>query len=192
MAGDTAERLKAAGADFVIFDPAGTPGSVLTDDELGKFLTLATDLDDVTARAVQALPIDGVAIASDAAMIPLSVASIMRLHKAITSGAHALVCGDFDPRALSTGDLEAMRGSGVSAIALPATDSGGLEQLGDAIRQLPEPRLTQDERIALIPQVGPASDPDDYDLRTQKRLAKGVSRLPMSELAEAPEELDSD
>ena len=167
LPGGKIERLKAAGADFVVFDAAGTSGSVLVDDDLGKFLTVATDMDDETSRAVQTLPIDGVAITIDAGMIPLSVESILRLHKAITSGAHAIVFGDFDPKALSSGDLEAMRGSGVSALALPTTDSEGLEQLCDAIRQLPEPRLTQDDRIALIPQVGPASDPDDYDVQTQ-------------------------
>ena len=184
------ERLKAAGADFVVFDAAGTPGSVLTDDDLGKFLTVATDMDDETARAVQTLPIDGVAIAIDDDAIPLTVESILRLHKAITSGAHAIVFSNFNPEALSSGDLEAMRGSGVSAIALPTTDSGGLERLCDAIRQLPEPRLIQDDRIALIPQVGPASDADDYDVHTHDRLDKGAPHPSASELAAEPERLD--
>ena len=184
------ESLKAAGADFVVFDAAGTPGSVLTDDDLGKFLTVATDMDDETSRAVQTLPIDGVAMAMDADAIPLTVESILRFHKAITSGAHAIVFSDFDPKALSSGDLEAMRGSGVSALALPTTDSGGLEKLCDAIRQLPEPRLIQDDRIALIPQVGPASDADDYDVHTHDLLDKGASQLLLSELAGDPERLD--
>ncbi len=190
LQGGELENLKAAGADFAVFDAAGTPGSVLTDDDLGKFLTVPADIDDETSRAVQTLPIDGVAIAIDADTIPLSIESILRLHRAITSGAHAIVLGDFDPRILSSGDLEAMRGSGVSALALPTTDSGGLKQLSDAIRQLPEPRLAQDDRIALIPQVGPASDTDDYDLDSNDGLGKGVSHASTLGLAADPERLD--
>ncbi len=192
LPGGKVEQLKAAGADFVVFDAAGTPGSVLTDEDLGKFLTVAADIDDETSRAVQTLPIDGVAIAIDADTIPLSIESILRLHRAITSGAHAIVLGDFDPGILSSGDLEAMRGSGVSALALPTTDAEGLKQLSDAIRELPEPRLAHDDRIALIPQVGPASDADDYDLHSNDGLSRSVPHASTLVPGADPESLDRD
>ena len=155
------DEIKRAGADFVVFDAAGTDGAVLVDEELGKFLSIQTDIDDDSARAVQTLPLDGVAMDIDAALFPLTVESIVRLHGAITSGASAMVFSDFEPGSLSSGDLEALRGCGVSAVALPALGGPeGLGRLAEAIWQLPEPRAVEDERVALVPTAGGAHGPE--------------------------------
>ncbi len=154
------EALKRAGADFAIFGPAGTDGAVLVDEELGKFLTIEAGLDDDASRAVQALPLDGVAMDVDAGLFPLTVESILDLHVAVTSGANAVVFSDFDPGALSAGDLEALRGCGVAALALPALPADRLEGLAEAIWQMPEPRPVEDETVALVPPVGAAGDCD--------------------------------
>lgn len=165
LTAETAEGVKAAGADFAVFCAAGTDGSVLMDSHLDKFLEIDIGLDEETSHAVGSLPLNGVAMVVDDEMVPPTVETIMRLHRAITSGAHALLVGGFDPKVLSSGDLENMRSMGVSALALPAADAEGIRHLSETIRSIPEPRFSQDGPIALIPQPAPApADPDEYDL----------------------------
>jgi hypothetical protein len=160
---DEVENLKASGADFIVFDASVTRASILGEEELGAFLSVAPDLGEDDAQAVHALPIDGVAIEVDASSFPLTIETLMRLHRAMTSGAHAVVLSDFEPKTLTAGDLEAMRGAGVSALALPAASKAELGALRKMIADLPEPKHAQDDRMALIPHASAADEQDEFD-----------------------------
>lgn len=161
---EDAKSLKEAGVDYVVFEAAGTHAALLTDEELGRFLTIAPDLDDADAGVVHALPVDGVALTVDADAFPLTVDTVMGLHRALTAGAHAIVFSNVIADGLSAGDLEAMRGAGVSALALRTSDSASFVELRAAIKALPESRTTNDDgRLALIPHVSAAEEVDDYE-----------------------------
>ena len=164
--GADVEGLKRAGCDFVVFEAAETEAAVLNDDDMGRFLSVASDLSDGDARAAHELPIDGVAVTIDAGSFPLKVATLMRVNQALMAGASALVSGDFDPGSISTGDLEAMRGAGVTALVVPASDGPGLATLRKAIKGLPEPKGLNEGRMALIPHATGEEyeeDEGDYD-----------------------------
>jgi hypothetical protein len=163
VASDAVEILKNSEADFVVFTASGTPASVLSEEDLGSFLEVVGDLSEEDAPGVHALPIDGVAIEVDSDLFPFTVGTLMRLHRTLSAGEHAIVLSDFDPKALSTGDLEAMRNAGVSALALSATEKANLEALRTAIADLPEPKSAHDERLALIPHVSGGEGEEDYD-----------------------------
>jgi hypothetical protein len=160
---DEVENLKASGADFIVFEASDTRASVLGEEELGAFLSVGPDLGEEEAQAVHGLPIDGVAIEVDANSFPLTIETLMRLHRPVTSGAHAIVLSDFDPKTLTAGDLEAMRGAGVSALALPAASKADLGALRKTIADLPEPKHAQDDTMALIPHSGAADEQEDFD-----------------------------
>ncbi len=160
---DEVENLKTSGADFIVFEASATRASVLGEEELGAFLSIAPDLGEEEAQAIHGLPIDGVAIEVGANSFPLTIETLMQLHRAMTSGAHAIVLSDFDPKTLTAGDLEAMRGVGVSALALPAASKADLGALRKTIADLPEPKHAQDDRMALIPHAGAADEREDFD-----------------------------
>jgi hypothetical protein len=159
---DAVEALKQSEADFIVFAASTAPASVLSEEELGCFLQVDSDMSEEDAQAVHALPVDGVAIEVGSDLFPFTVETLMRLHRALSSGEHAIVLSDFDPAALSTGDLEAMRNAGVSALALSATGKSNLESLRKAIADLPEPKSAHDERLALIPHVSSAGEDEDF------------------------------
>jgi hypothetical protein len=159
---DAVESLKKAEADFVVFAASDTPASVLSEEKLGSFLQVIPDLSEEDAQAVHALPVDGVAIEVDSDLFPFTIETLIRLHRALSAGEHAIVLSDFDPKALSAGDLEALRNAGVSALALSATGKSNLESLRKAIADLPEPKSAHDERLALIPHVSTAGEDEDY------------------------------
>ena len=156
------ERVKKSGVDFIAFDASNTPASVLSDEELGAFVAVCQVMSEEDAQAVHSLPVDGVAVELDGGLFPFTVEALIRLHRPLTSGTHALVLSDFDPKTLSAGDLEAMRGAGVSALALPATGAG-LQALRETIASLPEPKPDGDDRMALIPRSSASEEPDDFD-----------------------------
>jgi hypothetical protein len=160
---DGVRSLKESGADFILFAAPNTPASVLSEEDMGAFLIVAPDLDDEEAQAVHGLPIDGVAVEVDANSFPLTVETLMRLHRPLTTGAHAIVISNFDPTSLSTRDLDAMRGAAISALALPAAGEAGLQALSETIADLPEPKSAHDDRLALIPHASPAGGGEDYD-----------------------------
>ena len=159
---DAVENLKKSEVDFIIFAASDTPASVLSEEELGSFLQVTPDLSEEEAQAVHALPVDGVAVELDSGLFPFTVETLMRLHRALSAGEHTIVFSDFDPKALSTGDLEAMRNAGVSALAISATGKSNLESLRTAIADLPEPKSAHNERLALIPHVSTSDEEDDY------------------------------
>ena len=54
------EALVERGCDFVVFESMDTQAAVLNDDDLGKVVTLGSDVDEEVGRAVADLPFDAV------------------------------------------------------------------------------------------------------------------------------------
>ena len=152
------EHLKLAGADFAVFDAAGTPASLLTDDCLGRFLSISYTLNEVEASAVRALPMDGVHITLDGGTFPLTIESVMKLHLALTAGAHVIVTIDINSKSLSLDDLDAMRGIGVCALAVSVSSKDDLTELKKKIESLPESSSSSEGRMALIPHFNQSED----------------------------------
>lgn len=163
-----AESLRNKGCDFVIFDADGTEAGVLDDEEIGKVISVTSELDEDVARAVNDLSIDGAFYAPDDDIFPLTVRRVIDL---------GLVRGLLDkyfimavPTGVTAADLGAMVGGGIAAVAVELSSASKVAKLKKTIDGLPPRKTghTHAHRDALIsfatgaPEAGEAA-PDEED-----------------------------
>jgi hypothetical protein len=145
-------QLKGMGCDFLVFEPATAPSSLLGEEALGKIVEIEPDMADGMLRAIDKLPIDAVLLGGDTT---LSVHRLMvcqhlanLVHKPLIARVHL----DASKEA-----LEELRETGVTGVVvtLSARDRKGLSRLRQAIDSLPAVRKRRKERVeAVLPSLG--------------------------------------
>jgi hypothetical protein len=143
------EKLIEIGCDFVIFAPAKTPAAVLTEEIIGKVLTIDTSLTESLAKAVNRLQLDAVLIApSSEEEPPFTVLQLMVYERlASVTGKHLLAT--MAP-SMSTSDLESLWGLGVRGIVVDMAveqPEQRLSEVKEAIQKLPTTRKKSKEKI---------------------------------------------
>ena len=161
------ERLKSAGCDFVVFDPATTSAASLADESLGKIVDLGSELVEDIARGIQNLPVDGVLWSPAENLLPLTVQRLMDVQMA-----RALVDRPFVLRGVSevgSPELRALRDADVTALLLDAAAADDIGRIKEEVSNLPprsprpRPRGTSVARVpGLVGADIGEEEEDDY------------------------------
>lgn len=129
--------LKEKGCDFFIFPLSGTSVSILRDEDLGKVLTIDSDIDDRTVRAVGSLVVDAV-------LAKVDVQGEVTLENLLTYTFIGSLTGDYFlvdlPHSWTDSVLEEFYDNGVTGVVLSFNemeDAEDIIRLNDAIKNLP-------------------------------------------------------
>ena len=113
---DQAKWLKDKGCDFIVFNAENTEVAVLDDEDMGKVISIAGDLDEDVVRAINDLPIDAAFLASDQDLKPVTVAKLIRIQS---------IRGPLDmpfvmaaPSDLSVKELEALKNADIVGLSV--------------------------------------------------------------------------
>jgi len=153
-----AERIIAAGSDFIAFDHTQTQAEALLDPELGRVILVERDMSDDELRTLTAIQLDAVIVAPPAQ--PLLVSDQLALRRIAELAGAPLVVPAAEASATST--LHAWRNAGTMAVLVPG-DPALVRSALVAVAGIPLPQPPHDERggMALVPTL--ASSGGDLD-----------------------------
>lgn len=151
---DMVVKLAGMGCDFLVFEEVGTPAGVLLEDNLGKLLSVALDLPDSLARAVDHLPVDAI-------LVELEDASSLTVHqillcRRLTGLMRKPLLAAVSPD-LGQEDVEALCQAGVKGLVVRAAADKGenaFQRLRKAIESIrPAAKKRREKLVALVPQA---------------------------------------
>lgn len=145
-------QLKGKGCDFLVFDAAKAPLTLLREEEVGKIVEIDPSLADGLVRAIEQLPIDAVLIGGEPS---LSVHRLMVCQHVANLVRKPLVA--LAPLDMSKEDLEELREAGMAGVVVnvEADAKEGLSRLRQIIDALPPSRRGRREKAdALLPYLG--------------------------------------
>ena len=139
-----------AGGDFVVLTLAGALGAALGDDA-DAVLALGADTSDEVLRALDALPVDAVAV--DIPASPSSLQDLLPLYRAARATAKPLLVRT--PAAPGRDALTAIRDAGAAGLIVEVAKDGldGLAALRSAIAELP-PKRRRGDGAKPAPSIG--------------------------------------
>ena len=146
-----AGTLKEKGCDFVLFEPDNTAASILSEEDIGKLVSVDPDLSEEMARAIHQLSIDAAVLTAEGDLAPLTVRKAMD-YMAIQQmiGKSLLITA---PAALGPDELEPLRDMGIAGLVVDLTSPDEIAGTREAIENLPRPKRRSQRRNALVPQV---------------------------------------
>ena len=145
-------ELKDMGCDFLVFEPAIAPSSLLSEQELGKIVEIGPDTADGMLRAIDKLSIDAILLGGDPTLSVHRLMVCQHLANLVHKPLIARVPVDASKEA-----LEELRETGITGlvVTLSPRDRKGLPRLRQAIDSLPAARKRRKEKIeAVLPSVG--------------------------------------
>ena len=156
---EDAERIIAAGADFIAFDHTQTHAEALLEPDLGRVLLLERDITEDELRTLAAMQLDAIIVAPPAQ--PLTVAGQLALRQIVDLAAAPLVVPAAEAPATST--LHAWRNAGTMAVLVPGEADLVAAAVASAV-EVPSPKQPRDERggMALVPALSGDADDDDF------------------------------
>ena len=158
-------RLKDMGCDFLVFEPATAPSSVLGEEELGKIVEIEPGTADGMLRAIDKLSIDAVLVGGDPTPSVHRLMVCQHLANLVKKPLIARV-----PLDVSTEALQELRETGISGVVvtLSPRDRKGLPRLRQAIDSLPATKKRRKEKVeAVLPSLGheaTVEEEEDLDL----------------------------
>jgi hypothetical protein len=157
-----AKELRAAGIDFLLFDPETTPAAALLEEELGYVISLPPAPEELYLRSLESLNLEGLYV--DAAPTAPTVAQQIELNRIGLLGRKPLlvrVAAD-----ASRDDLQSLRGAGAGVILTEGAPER-IAALQETVLALPPRRTRREERaIVSLPRgqaAQPEADDDDDD-----------------------------
>lgn len=152
-----AKSLRAAGFDFVVFDPDATPSTAVLEEEIGYVLALPASLGDVELRTLESFQLDAINVGQvDAA---LTVRKQIDLRRVYALTRKPLMAGV--PATISVEQLQALRDTNVAVVAVSGSDA--VEKLRKTIDALPArvKRKDEDRPFPMVPRTTGADDEED-------------------------------
>jgi len=162
----TAEGLKqlaGLGCDFIIFDAAQAPLSLLNDDAIGKVVSLDPSLPDSLIRAVDCFPIDAAFVGESVEGAALSVYQLLVYQRLANLVRRPLLTPV--PAELGEGDLEALLEAGVMGVIVEVAGKrsiGRLAEVRRTIDSISTSRKKREKVDALLPRLAePGALPEE-------------------------------
>jgi hypothetical protein len=155
------KEMRAAGIDFLAFEPDSTPASVLLDEDMGYVLILPDQPDD-TARDLFLRSLDSLSLEAlylDGVPSPLTVSEQIALGRVGLITRKPLI-SRVQPD-ISSEDLQCLRAAGVVALVVDSAD--GVTKLKESVAALPARRQRKDDRPVVALPRGQAPQEDDDD-----------------------------
>ena len=151
------------GCDFVALDSNGALASLLSEEDLGKLVSVQDELDERTAGAIRSLAFDGALYHPQEGLSPLSLGRLIAVQRA-----HRLLGNPFlvsVSAELSQAELKELRDAGIAGIVMELTDADAIVKTRESIRGLPRsrPRARQRRNVAPLVPSTQAGQVDDYD-----------------------------
>ncbi len=143
------EGLVERGCDFVVFESLDTQAAVLNDDDLGKVVTLGSDVDEEVGRAVADLPFDAVLFRPDVGNGPLALSDLVAVQRVRRVTGQPFVVEA--PEGLERADVEAMRNLGVEGLIVHAPPLERAAETAAAISSLRKRPSRRQRANALVP-----------------------------------------
>ena len=153
------EALVERGCDFVVFESMDTEAAVLNDDDLGKIVTLAADVDKEAARAVADLPFDAVVFRSGVGKGPLTLSDLVALQRVRRLAGQPFVVEASE--GLEQADVEAMRNLGVEGLIVDVPPLEHAAETASAISSLRKRPARRRRSNALVPGASIEDDDDE-------------------------------
>ena len=162
---DQTKYLVGKGCDFVIFDAEHTAAGVLSEEALGKVISVPSTLDDDSARALADLPFDAAFLVPNAGTFPMTVETLMAVVQVRGLLDTPLVLEA--PGDLSVEDLTALRNVGIAGLVLDVSAPEDIARTREAVAALPRRKPRPTRAGALVPRGGVESEtpvpPDEDD-----------------------------
>jgi len=171
-------QLKDMGCDFLVFDPATAPSSVLGEEKLGKIVEIEPDTADGMLRAIEKLPIDAVLLGGDPTLSVHRLMICQHLANLVRKPLIARV-----PLDVSKEALEALRETGITGLVvnLSARDRKGLSRLRQAVDSLPAVRKRRKEKIeAVLPSLKREAMVEEEQEEEEEDFVLGLATIPES------------
>lgn len=150
---ETAERIRAEGADFIVSAIAGTAAGAVDTDSGGFVPRVTGEEADTLLRTLGPTGADAIAVEAGAGLSLAEQLALIRV--GMMAGAPLLVLLTAAP---SIRDLRVLRDAGAAVIVAPEGSSADqLRELGAALREVP-PKKRRDEGggAPMVPLAGPA------------------------------------
>ena len=155
---------KERGCDFLVLDAFSAPASLLSEEDLGKLVSVQGDVEERTAGAIRGLGFDG------ALYLPADVLSPLTLGRLIAvQTVHRLFGDPFLVSAsgeLSQPELKELRDAGIAGIVVELSNVEAIARVRNDIWSLPRrrPRAKQRRNVApLVPSAHQGHEEVDYD-----------------------------
>lgn len=148
------KQLAGLGCDFIIFDAAQAPASLLQEEDMGKVVLLDPSLPDGLLRALERLPIDAAFIGESTEGSALSVYRLLVYQRLANLVRHPLLAPV--PAEPDKGDLEGLLETGVRGVVLEVAGKrsiGRLAEVRRAIDSISSPRKKREKVDALLPRL---------------------------------------
>lgn len=159
---DVVSAAKERGCDFLALHNTGASASLLSEEKLGKLVTVQDDLDERTAGAIRSLAFDGALCHPREGLSPLNLGRLIAVQRA-----HRLLGNPFLVSAsgeLSKPELKELRDAGIAGIVVELTDADAIARTRESIRGLPRSRSRPRRNVApLVPSAQAGQVDDDYD-----------------------------
>jgi len=151
-----AKALHEAGIDFLVI-AEDSPAAALLDDDLGYVLALPTQPEEIFLRSLEPLSLEALLLHNVPS--PLTVAGELELSRTSGLARRPMIC---ETAASASGDdLQCLRAAGVVGLM---TEAGGLSQLKEAVKALPQRKARREERpVVSLPRGQAAASEDDED-----------------------------
>lgn len=164
MEASSVERLKKAGADFVIFEASAAPAVLLQEEDIGKALRVELPRDETLICAVNEVSVDMIVLGVREGGGLLTVADLMRCQwLAAMVDRPLLVAGEEN---FADHEVRSLWEVGVQGLVVEVKEERSLESLAsisEAIKSLPRKRRKQDRGRAVLPPLGAVSGLDEDD-----------------------------
>lgn len=148
------KQLASLGCDFIIFDAAQAPASLLQEEDMGKVVLLDPSLPDSLLRALEHLPIDAAFIGESPEGSALSVYRLLVYQRLASLVRRPLLTPV--PAEPGKGDLEGLLEAGVRGVILEVAGKRSLVRLAEVRRALDSisTRRKKREKVdALLPRL---------------------------------------
>jgi hypothetical protein len=153
LTSDFLNDLKEAGGDFFILSTLDTPAEVLSDGELGRFITIPADFPEELGHSLEEIPVDAVLLAGLEETSPLSVIDLMQIRSVrdITSKPLLLLRS----QALNQNEMVVLQDVGIQGVVLDMRTMKVEDalQVRHAIDGLPPRKVKRDQNNALLPRL---------------------------------------
>ena len=153
-----ARALREGGLDFLVV-AEDSPAASLLDDDLGYVLALPLQPEEALLRSLEPLSLEALLLHNIPS--PLTVAGELELSRTGGVARRPLICETAS--GASADDLQCLRAAGVVAVM---TDAGGVAQLKETVKSLPQRKARREERaVVSLPrgQAAVSNDDDDDD-----------------------------
>ena len=153
------ERLREAGAHFVLFRSTGVSGEGLEAEEIDKILEVEQNWPDMLLRPVDRLPV-AAALYRLQEGEALSIQALLQCRRIVALVGKPLLVSL--PPGIGTSALTLLRDAGVMGVVVSAS---AVAEFHAAIRDLPPPKRDHERMDAVLPRGGPAplQEADDDD-----------------------------